>query len=108
MRLLLHFAGKVFYQNLWFSLLATLFMQFLNFIVTMRNPSLSTALLQVSISGLTAGFALSLFIYFLFRRHELPMYRNHGISVPACVCVAYAFGCAVFLPVLVLGRVLGG
>lgn len=105
MRLLLHFTRKVFVVNLCASLLAALSLRSVQVVGLGQRLAIGSAVANVAAVGLTAGYAFATAMYFLFRRHELPLYYNHGIRIPACIGVAYAFHVVAFAPLLVVGLV---
>jgi hypothetical protein len=107
-RLLWYFTRKIAVTNILVSTLATLLMQTVAFLYSGQPAALASGLPQASLAALTVGFLLSIYVHFLVRRHELPMYYNHGLRASACIGVAYGLHAAVFLPVLALGWSLRG
>ena len=107
MRLRWYFTRRIAATNTFLSLLVVVAMQAARYLYSGRPPDLGSALTQFAAAALTAGFTLSCYIYSLFRRHEWPMYRNHGLRPSSCLGIAYLFHVTVCVPVLALGMVLG-
>ena len=107
-RLLYYFTRRVAVTNLFVSLLATSAVQAVGFMYSGRPPRLSAILPQFAGIGLTAGFALATYIYHLFRRHEMPMYHNYGLRLPACTAFAFAAHLLVLMPISFVGWAIGG
>jgi hypothetical protein len=105
-RLLLHFTRTLVLPNLLVSLLATGFLQAAGALYRETLPSAGASLSQFAGTCLTAGFLLSSYLHHLFRRHEIPMYHNYGLRLPACLAAAYGVHLALLLPAYFLGLVL--
>lgn len=107
MRVLWYFASRIAGTNLLLSLLLVVVMQGARSLSSGRLPGPGSALVQLAAVGLTAGFVLSGWTYCVFRRHEWPLYRNHGYRPSVCFLAAYAFDVVVGLLLVALGFALG-
>ena len=105
-RLLLHFTRRLAFPNLLVSFLATGLVQAAGALYRGAAPSAGASLSQFAGTCLTAGFLLSWYLHHLFRRHEVPMYLNYGLRLPAGLAAAYGVHLAVLLPAYFLGLVL--
>jgi hypothetical protein len=103
MRVLLHFAWKLLAVNLPASVLAAAFLRGVAATAFSQPFVVSAALRDTGTAGLTVGFGLSVYVYLLVRRHEIPLYLNHGLRLPVCVAFSYVVHLLVFVPFLAVG-----
>lgn len=79
LKLLLFFTRRIFYYNLLVSLLALVIIM-VPYIMITSSYNLETIFTGLIIIMLTLGYGFGVFLFYLFHKHELPFYRNYGLS----------------------------